>query len=283
MKPSLAALSFVAAVPALVWNGAVAEAAEPTTTECLAASEASVKAATDQRLRDERTQLLVCAAASCPSVIRMECLSHVFETNTRIPTIILAARDASGADVGAVKVTMDGDLLTDRLDGGALSVDPGEHTFTFETDGLPLVAMRFLIEQAQKDRRELITFGAAPRPTAPVAESGLGARRTLALAVAGAGVVGLAIGSAFGAVALSQKSDAETACPGATCPTSDGVNKWSSAATSGTVSTVALILGGVGVGAGAVLWFSAPRATARPGARAQFGLGPGGLQVRGLW
>ncbi len=273
-------------VPAVLTSSGAARAADPTTAECLAASEASVKAASDHHLRAERAALLVCAATTCPTVIRAECLSHVSETNAQIPTLIIAARDGSGADLSAVRVTMDGEVLTEKLDGGALSIDPGDHTFTFATAGQPPVTRKFLITQAQKDRRELITFGATPVPVAapapaPAGRSALGGQRLAALVVGGAGVIGLGVGTAFGAVALSQKGDARTLCPGATCPSPAGVNEWSSATASGTVSTIALIAGGVAVAGAAVLWFTAPRA--KEGPTAALGVGPRELLLRGTW
>lgn len=189
----------IAAVVSLV-TGRDALAADPTTADCLASSDASLRLGNEHKLLAERAQLLVCAAATCPAEIRRECLSRVEEVNSHIPTIVFWAKDASGADLSAVRVTMDGALLTERLEGTALSTDPGEHSFTFETRGLPPVTRSFTILQAQKDRRELILFGttAAPATTAiapPLAASspaasapgeGLGTSRVLAL-VAGGG------------------------------------------------------------------------------------------------
>ncbi len=288
-------------VPLLLAGGALAlfsasraSAAGPTTEECLAASDASLRSGTEHKLRDERAQLVICAAASCPEPIRKECLSHVDEVNAQIPTLIVAAKDASGADLTAVRVAMDGEPLTDALNGTAFAVDPGQHVFTFDAAGQTRVTRTLLIQQAQKDRRELVTFGpspasgAAPAPSAtpgaagqPSTGGGLGTQRVVALVAGGAGVVALGVGAAFGAIALSEKSTAQAACAGSTCATPDGVSKWSSAASSGNVSTVGLIVGGVGMAAGAVLWFTAPRKSA--GASAQVGLGPGVVQLRGTW
>ena len=40
-----------------------------------------------------------------------------------------------GGDIFAVRVSMDGAALVSRLDGSALAVDPGQHTFAFAADG----------------------------------------------------------------------------------------------------------------------------------------------------
>jgi hypothetical protein len=205
--------------------------------------------------------------------------------NTQIPTVVFSAKDGSGADLSAVKVTMDGEVLAEHLEGTALSIDPGEHTFTFETTGQPPVTKKLVIVEGQKDRRELVTFGTGTGPGVPAPppanagdSGGMGTQKVLALVVGGIGIVGLGLGTVFGVMASSQKNDAQSVCPGNPCATQDGVNKWSTAASTGNISTIAFIVGGVGVVGGAVLWFTAPGAPST-----QVGFGPGSLQVKGTW
>jgi hypothetical protein len=271
--------------------GRTAHAADPTTADCLAASEASFKAANQHKLRAERSQLLVCAAASCPADIRKECVSRVDEVNTQIPTLIFAAKDASGADVSAVKVSMDGEVLAERLEGIALSVDPGEHTFTFETAGQSPLSKKLVVLETQKDRREFVMFGApAVAPLAPVGSArateaptshGLGGQKAWAIVSGGLGIAGLGLGTALGVIALSKKSQAESNCPNL-CGTQMGVNEWSSATTFGNVSTIGFVVGGVAIVTGVVLWFTAkPRADHGPSARV--GMGPGSFRLEGAW
>ena len=114
-----------------------ADAADPTTAECLSANEASLTARSQQKLRDARAKLLTCAAPSCPRDVRDECTRGINEINAALPTIVFEAKDDAGADLIAVKVTMDGEVLTDHLEGTAIAVDPGAHTFAFESAGHP--------------------------------------------------------------------------------------------------------------------------------------------------
>lgn len=275
-----------------------ARAADPTTADCLTASDASLKAASQHQLRAERAQLLICAATSCPADIRKECLSRVDEVNAQIPTIVFSAKDASGADLAGVRVTMDGEVLSERLVGTAISIDPGEHTFMFEAAGQSPVSKKLVIQEGQKERRELITFAAPPalppspastgpqgpaptgRAQAAETSSGMGTQKVLALVAGGLGVVGLAVGTAFGLVAMSKRNDAQSACPDQ-CATQDGVNKWSDAGTAGNVSTIGFVAGGVALAGAAVLWLTAP--TPGNASNAQVGLGPLGFQLRGRW
>jgi hypothetical protein len=255
-------------------------AADPTTADCLAASDASLRLGNEHKLRSERAQLLVCGAASCPADIRNECLRRVDEVNAQIPTIAFSAKDGSGADLSAVKVTMDGELLVERLEGTALSMDPGEHTFSFEAAGLPPVSKKLVLVEGQKDRREVVVLGvpAAPVQPPPPGGSGLGTQRVLAIVAGGVAIAGLGVGTAFGLVAASQKSSAQSVCP-AQCATADGVNRWNTAVTSGNVATVGFVVAGVAAAGAVALWLTAPRAAGA----VQVGVGPGGLGVRGVF
>jgi hypothetical protein len=293
MSSRFRSITVLTSALALALVDRAAHAADPTTADCLAASEASFKAGNQHKLRAERSQLLVCAATSCPADIRKECVSRVDEVNAQIPTIIFAAKDASGADLSAVKVSMDGEVLAERLEGIALSVDPGEHTFTYETAGQPPLTKKLVVQEAQKDRRESVMFGrptilpGSAAGTTQTTEArtptghGLGAQKILALVTGGIGIAGLGVGAAFGVVALSKKSNAESLCPNA-CVTEDGVNEWSSATLLGNVSTIGLVVGGAALVSGTVLWFTA-KPKASTAASAQIGVGPGSVQLTGAW
>lgn len=73
------------------------------------------------------------------------------------------------------------------------------------------------------------------------------------LVALGVGVVGVGVGSIFGAMALGTQADLDASCPNKSCPprSRDDVDTLS---TQSTVSTVGFIAGGVGLAAGAVLY-----------------------------
>ncbi len=57
---------------------------------------------------------------------------------------------------------------------------------------------------------------------------------------------------------------------------------WRDAKNAGNLSTIAFVIGGVGLAGAAVLWIAGKPETANaPGA--QVGVSPGGLAVRGRW
>jgi len=110
-------------------------------------------------------------------------------------------------------VTLDGQPLTDSLDGAAISLDPGPHLFTFETAGQPKVSKQLLIREGEKDRRETVTFAAAavkePVPALslpaissapPPADGGWSARKTAGVGFGVGALAGLATGVVYGFV-----------------------------------------------------------------------------------
>ncbi len=261
-----------------------ARAAEPSVVECLTASEASFQFANQHKLRAERSQLLVCAAASCPPDIRKECLRRVEELNQAIPTIVFDVRDPTGADVNAVKVWMDDELLSTALDGRALAVDPGEHRFRFEAPGHAALEIALRIRESEKHRRHRVDWPHVDAKRGMPAErrlpqAKLGAQQVSALMVGGVALVGLGVGVAFGLEGLSRKQRAESICPADRCPTQEGVNLWNDAQSAAHVSTLAFVTAGVGLASAAVLW-----ATHDSGGNpVQVSIGLGRVQLKGSW
>jgi hypothetical protein len=206
-------------------NGPQAGAA-PTAAECISASNDSLASGKQHKLHAARARLLVCAAASCPPDVRGECLRRVSEVNAAMPTIVFEAHDRLGNDVSAVKVTMDGEPLAVQLDGKALSIDPGAHSFAFEAPGQPVVLKGLVIREGEKNRRERVEIGPAPRPPAPASAPAPGATGpgvvdrpwrssgyTVGLVLGGAGLVATSVGATLLALSatMSHRSSAETA------------------------------------------------------------------------
>ena len=318
MKVSLLNLSLGLAVGIPVLLSGAAWSADTSTADCLLASDASIKYDNQHRLRAERTQLLLCAAAGCPVDIRKECARRVDEVNAAIPTIIFEARDSSGNDLTDVKLTMDQEVIADRLEGIPVSVDPGPHTFSFEAARHVTAQKKVVIRQGQKNRTELIVFEgprkpapeSTPRPIAAYpktplpsqspaspltsvagssqllrstprqTDTSLGPQRTLALAVLAVGVGGVGAGTVFGMQAVSKRDKAQTACPTA-CSDRASVDLWQDAKRSGNLATGAFIVGGVGLAGAAVLWLTGGSASIA----ADTTVGPGEVQVavKGRW
>src|SRR5262245_25347194 len=71
---------------------------------CLATNESAQRLRKDGKLRGAREQLVVCARTECPLVVRQDCAQWLNEVGAAIPSVVVAARDASGKETLAVKV-----------------------------------------------------------------------------------------------------------------------------------------------------------------------------------
>jgi hypothetical protein len=188
---------------------------------------------------------------------------------------VFVAKDAGGNDLSAVVVTIDHQPLVDHLDGGAIAVDPGDHVFSFTATGLPRVEKQIVVYEGEKGRREQIALGATQEISPPISPllpppalrplgtpGTLGTQRVLGLVLGGLGVVGIGVGSVFGALTFSAWSSTNAACgSGGTtrCSPADMSavsSDRSSAETRGAISTVAFIAGGVLAAGGLTLFLT---------------------------
>jgi hypothetical protein len=266
-----------AAIVAVAASTVPAAHADVTKDQCIDANTQAQALRRDGKLTAARAQLLKCGDPKCPAIIRDDCTQRLDELEHAQPTIVFDAKDGDGHDLAAVQVTVDGQPFADKLEGKALRVDPGAHTFVFTAAGHPPVTQSFVIREGEAERHERIVIGApaaqsttagAPAssatalpatPPEPPPSSGLGTQRLLGIGVAGVGVVGIGVGAVFGLLASSAWNNAKNACGGDTsqCTDVSSANSYKSTTnTDGTISTVAFIAGGVLVAGGALLFFT---------------------------
>ena len=128
-----------------------------------------------QSLRDEgkykraREQLLVCTRDVCPGIVRKDCMQWLSDLDASMPSVVINAKDAGGRDLVDVKVTVDGQPLTEKLDGKPIAIDPGEHAFHYEAAGAPPVDDKILLHAGEKNRVLAVKLGAAPATPPPPA------------------------------------------------------------------------------------------------------------------
>jgi hypothetical protein len=258
-------------------------AAEPTKLECVEANEAAQDLRRGGSLRAAHEKLATCTATACPAAVREDCAQRLSDVTAAQPTIVFVAKDATGADLETVRVTLDGAPFADKLDGTALEVDPGEHTFRFELPGARAVVKRLVLHEGEQGRRETVVMrsmlSAAQTATTETPASSLASRWPV-YAAFGAGAAGLVVGSVFGALALGTKSTLEAECgPSRThCPATDVARLNAEAWGADIGFGVAL----VGAALGTVLLLTSPQAPAR-GRESTFvprvGLGSAGFRM----
>jgi hypothetical protein len=223
----------------------------------------------------------------------------------RLATIRINVPQATLEQPG-FELRIDGELI-DKFNyrSGVIATKPGKHVVEASAP------LRHFAQQVNADtggttqvsvqlQRDTCATGTV-NPTAPVApitvmgESPGSTRRTLGLAIAGAGVAGLASGVVFGILTLNKKSKIDDLCGGNSgdckAPPGSVDPERSSATTSATISTASFIAGGVAVLGGGLLYFTAPSATPLPASstRASIRVAPrvgidnAGMGLEGTW
>jgi hypothetical protein len=127
--------------------------------QCLSAYSSAQDLRQQGHLLDAREKLLICARQPCPAVLRTDCSSWLSEVQKLLPSIVLGAHRPAGPDWVDVTVRLDGAVLTRRLDGKAIAVDPGEHLLSFDVDGQSTVQEHVVIREGEKARDIVVTIG----------------------------------------------------------------------------------------------------------------------------
>ncbi len=184
-----------------------------------------------------------------------------------------------------LELRRDGVVVGQPAWGLALPSDNGEHRVPATAPGHQAIETLLSVTDEGKTTTvnvpELTPLAPDAEP-GPQASPGLGTARVAALVMGGIGVVGVGVGTVFGLVSKSKHNEAEKYCNGVACTDQRGVAAGDAAQTAGDISTVTMIVGGVGLAAGLTLWLTAPKTNTNP-ASAQVGLGLGTLQVKGTF
>ena len=190
------------------------------------------------------------------------------------------------------EVKLDGNPIDAAVLGTALPVDPGKHTVDASAKGKK--PWSTTIEVSEKNKTPSLEIPALEdEPVAspsgnddkkkvvdpPTEESGGPGMRTVGIAVGAVGLAGIGIGSFFGLRTSEKWKEAKTHCNSSYECDQTGVDLTEQARSSGTVSTIAFIAGGVALVAGVVLFVTAP--SGKPPTQVKVGVGPGSLMLGG--
>jgi hypothetical protein len=260
----------------------------------------------DHRLVEARDVLRDCAQPRCKDFIVRDCSAWLDIVQASLPAVVPVAVDDAGNALLEIKVSMDGAAFLSVIDGRSVEVDPGMHTFEFETPDGHKTEKTVMVPEGDKWVRVAVTLSAPaavvappppaperglPQSSAPVAKAVAPHERrtvsshatpwkTVGLVVAGAGVAGLGVGSFFGFEALSKRNAAGCDSQEA-CPSPDAKSKLDASRRAGNLATAFLAAGGALTVSGTVLWILAPSRPIRVATR----FDPGGFTfvVGGSW
>jgi hypothetical protein len=251
--------------------------------DCIAAADQGQSLRDDGKYRGARDAFTSCARDVCPRLVQRSCIEWLGQLEDAMPTVVLGAKDESGSDLARAHVTVDGEPLTEVLDGKPLPLDPGQHVLSFERGGSGAASTRVVLRAGEKNRAVTVTLRtspdaaiASPSPSAEPAPDQTphasfftaGHVTALSLLVAGGAAIGV------GAYFLGQAGgDADTASgirgtiPPDACTrdASSAPCQSLSAAVDAhyrdeTLAAVMLVGGGVLVVGAAVAWLAWPKA-----------------------
>jgi hypothetical protein len=124
---------------------------------CFDAYEQAQRLRKENKLRASAKQLELCAQAACPSYIKTECTKWSGEVEALTPTIVVSAKDALGKPTEAVRVSIDGEPVAERLDGKPIAVDAGSHTVRYE-HASKTIEERVDVAEGKKDQPLVADF-----------------------------------------------------------------------------------------------------------------------------
>jgi hypothetical protein len=214
-------------------------------------------------------------------------LEHIHALEGKLTKLrIVVEKDHEG-----LEVRRDGVVVGKAQWGVAVPVDPGAHVM--EARAPKKKPWTSTVEAGQPGevtevRVPSLDDEPAPRlvqtETTPARPESSSSQRTWAYVVGGVGLVATGVGAAFGISAISKWNDVEGHCSNGVCKTPAAVNVGDDAGTAAEVSTALFIVGGVGLAAAAVLFFTAPSGAARATRVTPIALrSGGGLGIGGAW
>lgn len=231
--------------------------------QCIAAHEEALALRGDKKLHAAHDRFVACARNECPAVVRKECVEQLGATEKDAPTVALEARDAAGNAAPDVKVSVDGNVVAERLTGAAIDVEPGEHTFHFERGDDKVIDVKVLVVEGEKNRKVLADFGTLEPKDETATPPPKTSRAVPVPSLVLGGVAVLALGSFtyFAVSGKSNESDLAGSC-GPRC-TDDQV---SPVKTSYLAADLSLVIGIAAAAAAVVLAW--PAITGAPAAKA---------------
>lgn len=179
---------------------------------CVEAYESAQEAKVESRLKDARRELRVCAQTQCPEFIRADCAQWFGDVQEAMPSVVISAVDPRGSDTTEVRVSIDGKLVAQRLDGAALELDPGEHQFRFEHADEDAIELNILIRAGEKNRPIQASWREGDSQVWDQGRGQPGPLRPYAYVMGGIAGAGLVSFGVFGILGHQQEKSVEKKC-----------------------------------------------------------------------
>jgi hypothetical protein len=194
---------------------------------CVAASEKGQQLRSSGKLVEAREQFNLCGRTECPKLIQQDCTQWMSEVLASLPSVVPGAKDKKGRDIVDARLSIDGKVVTETLDGKPIVLDPGVHSFVFEAKGAgaaSAVKEQFVIKPGEKNRIVSVTIatgddggaggaaGAAAGTTEPPADTSRSSPPIAAYVVGGLGIAALGAAGVMALLASSDARDLRSSC-----------------------------------------------------------------------
>jgi hypothetical protein len=216
----------------------------------------------------------------------------------RLPRLVVEV-SAEAREVEGLVVERDEVLLGEAQWGVAVPVDPGTHgvsakgrgkkrwqfSVSATEGGTVTVTVPALEAEVVPDTRPHRESASRNARDMPAPRDDGTSQRIAGVAIGVAGLVGIGIGSVFGvrAVVKLNESNADGHCDAANTCDATGMGLREEMATAGIISNVAFIAGAAALGAGALVFFTAPAGPDGGSGRAGIALGMNRVNLVGRW
>ncbi|HEY2730418.1 MAG TPA: hypothetical protein VGK52_10780 [Polyangia bacterium] len=119
---------------------------------CTAAHRQALERVQEARLQEAHELFATCARAACSELTRRECTARRTRLESDIPSVVPLVTDGAGQPRVLVEMRIDGRLVTARLDGRAVPIDPGKHQVSFSNDDGVFATRTIVIVQGERNR-----------------------------------------------------------------------------------------------------------------------------------
>jgi hypothetical protein len=180
---------------------------------CVRAYEQAQEQRQSGKLLQARGALESCARDECPGFIRSDCVAWYGEVQSELPTVVFAAR-SEGRDLADVRVSAGQRVLTSRVDGKPIELDPGEYDLEFSALTMQSVRQHVVVLRGERNRLLRVELVPLQRPHSSIRAVAPEAERAWLLPgiFGGVAVLGLSSFGAFGAWGRSAESKLESTC-----------------------------------------------------------------------
>jgi hypothetical protein len=138
--------------------------ADETKRACVAASTDAQTLQRSDKLIEARDKLRFCASSPCPEIVRARCTRWLSDVDAEIPSVIVRAKSADGADALDVDVAIDGHATPT---GRPEMLDPGEHVVVVKRPDGQTKEEKFLLVDGERARVVTVQLAeVAPPPHA---------------------------------------------------------------------------------------------------------------------